>query len=93
MMRSDRCPDRSHDAVVDPLRRRLLLAAAATPTLPLLSACATTSSAGDGPAAKAPEWRLGDRWTYAATDGFRMPVVWTETREIVAAGAEGSSCA
>jgi len=82
-------PDRSHDVIVDPLRRRLLLAAVVTPTLPLLSACAATGSTGDGPAAKAPDWRLGDRWTYAVSDGFRSPVVWTETREIIAAGAEG----
>ena len=42
---------------VDALRRRLMLAAAASPTLPLLAACGTTGSPGSGPAAPAPDWQ------------------------------------
>ncbi len=81
-------PHRSLVAV-DALRRRLVLAAAASPTLPLLAACGTTGSPGSGPAAPAPDWRVGDRWTYDVVDGFRQPVTWTETREIIAADGDG----
>jgi hypothetical protein len=82
-------PTRPRPLPADLLRRRLLLAATASPTLPLLAACGTTGSAGSGPPAPAPDWRIGDRWTYDAADGFRQPVTWTETREVIGSGADG----
>jgi hypothetical protein len=38
-----------------------------------------------------PAYRVGDRWTYRARDGYLLPSKWVETREIVAIGAEGIS--
>jgi len=38
---------------------------------------------------EAPEYRVGDRWTYKAKDGTRNPVRWEETHEVIAIGAEG----
>ncbi len=68
-------------------RRSFLLAAAAT-----LAGCATGDgmvAGGSGPAADAPVYRVGDRWTYRAQDGYRSPVVWDETQEVIAVGPEG----
>ncbi len=42
-----------------------------------------------GPAAPAPVFRVGDRWVYEASDGYRSPITWTETHEVTAAGADG----
>jgi hypothetical protein len=42
----------------------------------------------EGPPVAAPEYRVGDRWEYRAQDGFRLPVVWQEVREVVAAGPD-----
>lgn len=68
----------------------LLLAAAA-----LVAGCAfpggataPTSDAGHA-GVEAPHLTVGTRWVYRARDGFRAPVVWTETREIVAHDASG----
>ena len=36
-----------------------------------LAGCAGFESAGSGPAAEAPAYRVGDRWIYRAQDGFR----------------------
>lgn len=66
--------------------RRSIAAAAIT----ALSACGTVGPGGDaGPAAPAPSYRVGDRWTYRVEQGFRLPVVWDETHEVVAAGGDG----
>ena len=57
----------------------------------VLTACATTDQAGDtsGPVAAAPTPAVGARWTYRGREGFRWPVVWEETHEVTAAGANG----
>jgi hypothetical protein len=72
------------DARPDPARRRLLLAATAAPLVPLLAACAGAPGTSDGPPAPGPTLRVGDRWVYSGRDGFRDPLVWEETREVVA---------
>ena len=65
--------------------RRLFLLAAAGAMLP---GCA--SIGGDsGPPASAPVYRVGDRWTYSGKDGYRQPVTWVETHEVVAVDAQG----
>jgi hypothetical protein len=62
----------------------------ATLALLLLAGCAGFDSPGsDGPAAEAPQYRVGDRWVLSAADGFRNPVRWEETWEVVAIGADG----
>jgi hypothetical protein len=50
--------------------------------------CATQSSVG-GPAAPAPTYRVGDRWVYQASDGFRAPTTWVETHEVVSVDSTG----
>jgi hypothetical protein len=65
-------------------RRTFLLAGAAT-----LAGCASLGYGREGPPVPAPEYRVGDRWTYRARDGFMTPVVWDETHEVIAAGVEG----
>ena len=54
-----------------------------------LAGCAGVESAGSGPAAEAPAYRVGDRWTYRAQDGFRVLERWEETHAIGAIGTEG----
>jgi hypothetical protein len=34
-------------------------------------------------------WRVGDRWVYHCSDGYRVPVQWTETHEVTAVDATG----
>ena len=68
----------------DVVRRRLILAASAAPLAPLLAACAGVPGTADGPPAPAPVYKVGDRWVYHGTDGFRDPLVWDETREVIA---------
>lgn len=65
-------------------RRAFLLAAPAT----LLAGCVSVPGAA-GPPAPAPVFRVGDRWVYRCSDGFRLPVTWIETHEVVAAGPQG----
>ena len=72
------------DTQTDLIRRRLIAAASAAPLLPLLSACAGTPGSVDGPPAPAPVYKVGDRWIYNGGDGFRDPLVWEETREVIA---------
>jgi len=72
------------DTPTDPARRRLLLAASLTPLVPLLAACAAAPGTSDGPPAPGPTLKVGDRWVYSGRDGFRDPLVWEETREVVA---------
>jgi hypothetical protein len=50
--------------------------------LALVVGCAMLPSEG-GPAAPAPTYRVGDRWVYQASDGFRAPATWVETHEVV----------
>jgi len=64
----------------------LCIAAAAA-----LAGCAGLDSAGSGPAAEAPAYRVGDRWTYSAQDGFLAPERWEETHAIGALGPDGIS--
>jgi hypothetical protein len=66
---------------------RVTLAACAV----VLTACATTDEKGDtsGAVAAAPNPAVGARWTYRGREGFRWPVVWEETHEVTAAGADG----
>lgn len=33
-------------------------------------------------AADTPDYRVGDRWIYEVSDGYRLPIVWDETHEI-----------
>ncbi len=54
-----------------------------------LAGCAGMESAGSGPAAEAPVYRVGDRWTYRVQDGFLTPARWEETHTISAIGADG----
>ena len=65
---------------MDRRKARCLLAAVA-----LLAGCGGFESAGSGgPAADAPVFQVGDRWVYRASDGFRVPLIWDETHEVVA---------
>lgn len=61
----------------------LTCAAAALPV------AAATLRGAEGPPAQAPQLRVGDRWTYHASDGYRSQVTWEETHEItsIAPGA------
>lgn len=77
--------------VHDPVRRRLLAAVSAAPVAALLGACAGTPGAADGPPAPAPVYKVGDRWVYRVTDGFRDPAIYDETREVIALDARGFS--
>jgi hypothetical protein len=65
--------------------RRTFLMAAAAAALPGCVAVGGT----DGPPAQAPVYRVGDRWIYSAQDGFRAPVTWDETHEVIAVNAQG----
>ena len=65
--------------------RRTFLLAAAAATLP---GCVIVGGIA-GPPAPAPLYRVGDRWIYNAQDGFRAPVIWEETHEVIAVNAQG----
>jgi hypothetical protein len=67
-------------------RVALLLGLAAAAAL---TACGGFQSAGSGPAAEAPAYRVGDRWVYRGQDGFRLLTTWEETHTISAVGADG----
>src|SRR6266446_1029775 len=58
--------------------------------LALVVGCATLPFES-GPAAPAPTYRVGDRWVYQASDGFRAPATWVETHEVVSVGPAGIS--
>jgi hypothetical protein len=63
---------------------RLWVAALATAAALLLGGCASIDVGGEpGPPAPAPEYRVGDRWIYHIVDGYRTPVDWDETHEVV----------
>lgn len=56
----------------------------------LLAACASVDPGGaPGPPAEMPAFRVGDRWVYEGRDGFRAPVRWQETHEVVGVGPQG----
>lgn len=56
----------------------------------LIAGCGTAPISGTaGPAVEAPALHVGDRWVYHAVDGYRQKIVWDETREIAAVGADG----
>src|SRR3981081_440330 len=59
------------------------------PVLGLVIGCAMLPFEG-GPAAPAPTYRVGDRWVYQASDGFRAPATWVETHEAVIAHTPGT---
>jgi hypothetical protein len=71
------------------LSRRSFLAGVAAS----LAGCTTARDAvvaeGGGITAAAPEYRVGDRWTYRATNALPKPVAWDETHEVVALGPDG----
>jgi hypothetical protein len=51
-----------------------------------VAGCAGLDSPGTGgPAAEMPTFRVGDKWVYRASDGFRAPLTWNETHEVIAA--------
>ena len=58
-------------------RRAFLLAAPAV----LAAGCVSVGGAA-GPPGQAPTLRLGDRWVYNCSDGYRVPVTWVETHEV-----------
>ncbi len=56
----------------------------------LLAACGTAGVGGNaGPPVPAPNYRVGDRWTYHGEQGFRQKIIWDETHEITAVGPDG----
>ena len=62
-------------------RLRTLLVAL---TLAGAAGCVSLDPGGaPGPAAPAPVFRVGDRWVYHGQDGFRAPLTWQETHEVV----------
>jgi len=52
-----------------------------------LAGCVAVGGTQGGPPAPARAYRVGDRWVYRISDGFRVPVTWEETHEVVAADA------
>lgn len=65
------------------MRRALGNCPAVAFVLLALAGCAGFDAPGGGPAAQAPTFRVGDRWVYRATDGFRLPLQWVETHQVV----------
>lgn len=63
--------------------------------LALLPGCATLDggTAGDAVLAEAPGYRVGDRWVYRVTSGWRMPLDWEETQTVTAVDAGGATVA
>src|SRR5215813_12834411 len=70
-------------------RPRIVVAGFTFGVLAALAGCAGPGSAGSGPAAEAPAYRIGDRWSYHGEDGFRVKTEWDETHELTAIGPEG----
>ena len=65
-------------------RRDFLLAAPA-----LVAAGCVSVGGAEGPPAPAPVVRVGDRWVYNCSDGYRVPVTWVETHEVITIDATG----
>jgi DUF3108-like len=59
--------------------------------LAVLAGCASPPGTGGtaGPPVAAPTLKVGDRWVYRGKDGYRVPVLWEETHEIVAIAPQG----
>ena len=55
-----------------------------------LAGCASVGG-GSGPSVPAPMLRVGDRWVYNCSDGYRNPVTWVETHQVVAIDGGGIS--
>jgi hypothetical protein len=57
----------------------------------ILAGCAAISGLDGDPSkqAEVPDYRVGDRWEYHVKEGYRLPLAWDETWEIVRIGAEG----
>ena len=57
----------------------------------LTGGCAGLDQRGDvnGRVVTAPSYAVGARWTYRGSEGFRSPLVWEETHEVTAVGANG----
>ena len=56
--------------------------------LAVVAGCA--AMLGDrGPDVSAPTYHVGDRWVYAAEDGFRVKAQWVETHEVTGIGPKG----
>jgi len=67
-----------------------LKTALAVAALASLAGCAGFDSPGSGgPAAEAPTFRVGDRWVYRATDGFRVQLQWSETHVVTSVAPAG----
>ena len=81
------------------MRNLVLLLTAALFGPGLLSGCtgpagpASLSQTRAGPAADAPQYKVGDRWVYRVRDGFRIPIVWEETHTVTSIGADGITVA
>ena len=58
-----------------------------TPAL-AMSGCVSVGGAA-GPPAPAPSVRVGDRWVYNCSDGYRVPVTWTETHQVITIDSTG----
>src|SRR5437899_5304692 len=72
------------------LPNRLLCAALTTAMALLAGACASVDVGGaPGPSVPAPQYRVGDKWVYHIVDGYRAKIVWDETHEVTAIGADG----
>jgi hypothetical protein len=65
-------------------RRSFLLTVPAV----LASGCVSVGGAS-GPPAPAPTFRVGDRWVYNCSDGFRVQVTWVETHEVITIDSTG----
>ena len=68
--------------------RRFVVIVFCLATVAALAGCAAFESPGSGPAAEAPTYRIGDRWTYRVQDGFLTPERWEETHVISAIAAD-----
>src|SRR4249920_954822 len=55
----------------------------------LLAGCGTMAGGTAGPPVPAPNYRVGDRWTYHGEQGFRQKIIWDETHEITAVAPDG----
>ena len=76
--------DQGFDGRLNMDRRTFLLATGAA----MLPGCVIVGGT-DGPPTEAPTYRVGDLWVYSGRDGFRAPVIWDETHEVIAVDAQG----
>src|SRR4051794_3078915 len=68
---------------------RLRSALIASAALAALTGCAGSAPRAGEPVVEAPAYRVGDRWVYHVEDGYRLKIVWEETHEVTAIGADG----